>query len=154
MASNAAAPPPSLSEAICETANDGSSTVVSTSTTSMPASAAASSGACMAVTSVGAIRMASGFDATTESTIGFCRVGSNSCGPCTLDRGPELLRLGLHAALHRDVELVAGDALHERDRVLVVAAVASVVLGSTARGQRCDREYDDRPDGHGAGHLP
>ncbi len=42
----------------------------------------------MAVTSVGAIRIASGFEATTESTIGFCRVGSNSCGPCTSTVAP------------------------------------------------------------------
>ena len=49
----------------------------------MPASAAAFSGACMAVTSVGATSSASGFLATTESMIGFCRVGSNFSGPCT-----------------------------------------------------------------------
>ena len=60
MASKAAAPPPTLSELICETANDGSFTVVSTRTTLMPALAACSSGACMAATSVGAISMAAG----------------------------------------------------------------------------------------------
>ena len=84
IASKAAAPPPTLSELICETANDGSLTVVSTRTTLMPALAACSSGACMAVTSVGAISIAAGLDAVTESTIGFCRVGSNFCGPCVV----------------------------------------------------------------------
>ena len=44
----------------------------------------------MAVTSVGAMRMASGFEAATESTIGFCRVGSNFCGPCVLAVTPSL----------------------------------------------------------------
>ena len=44
----------------------------------------------MAVTSVGAIRMASGLDATTESTMGFCSVGSNFCGPCVLTVTPSL----------------------------------------------------------------
>ena len=28
--------------------------------------------------------IAAGFDAVTESTIGFCRVGSNFCGPCVV----------------------------------------------------------------------
>ena len=91
IASKAAAPPPTLSEEICETANDGSSTVVSTRTTLIPASAAASSGACIAVTSVGATSNASGLEATTESTIGFCSVGSNFCGPWTSTVAPSFL---------------------------------------------------------------
>ena len=62
--------------------------MVSTSTTLMPALAAASSGACIAETSVGATRIASGLLATTESTIGFCRVGSNFSGPCILTVAP------------------------------------------------------------------
>ena len=95
MASKAAAPPPTLSELICETANDGSLTVVSTRTTLMPALAACSSGACMAATSVGAISMAAGFDAVTESTIGFCRVGSNFCGPCVVTVYPSSAALAL-----------------------------------------------------------
>ncbi len=82
MAANAAAPPPTLSEAICDTTPDGSSSVVSTRTTSIPASMAAWIGRRIAVTSVGAMSSASGAVATTESTIGVCRVGSNSCGPC------------------------------------------------------------------------
>ena len=81
IASKAAAPPPSLSEATWDTANDGSWVVVSTSTTLMPAAAASARGRCIAATSVGATRMASGCEATTESTIGFCRVGSNFGGP-------------------------------------------------------------------------
>lgn len=84
MASNALLPPPRLSEEICETANDGSLTVVSTRTILIPAAAALASGACMALTSVGAIRIASGFDETTESRIGVCRVGSNLVAPCVL----------------------------------------------------------------------
>jgi hypothetical protein len=47
----------------------------------MPASMAAWIGRRMAVTSVGAMSSASGAAATTESTIGVWRVGSNSCGP-------------------------------------------------------------------------
>ena len=84
MASNAALPPPRLSDAMPETAIDGSLTVVSTKTSLIPACAAAASGVCIAVTSVGAIMMASGLDAATESRIGFCRVGSNFCGPWVL----------------------------------------------------------------------
>ena len=44
----------------------------------------------MAVTSVGAIMIASGLVATTESRMGFCRVGSNFCGPCVLTVTPSL----------------------------------------------------------------
>ena len=116
MALNAAAPPPSLSEAICETANDGSLTRgVDQDDLDLLADARPCSGACMAETSVGAIRIASGLLATTESTIGFCSVGSNLAGPCVLTVGAHLLGLGLDAALHGDVELVAGDALDEAE---------------------------------------
>jgi hypothetical protein len=81
IASKAARPPPSLSLAIWDTAYDGSSVVVSTRTTLIPAAAACWSGCCMALTSVGATSSASGLAATIESRIGFCRVGSNFCGP-------------------------------------------------------------------------
>ena len=105
----------------------------------MPASAAACSGACMAETSVGATRMASGLLDTTESTMGFCRVGSNFAGPCVVTVGAALLRLGLDAALHGDVELVAGHPLDERDLLGVRAPLrrrrdpqaASVAAAST-----------------------
>ena len=49
----------------------------------------------MAATSVGAISMAAGFDAVTESTIGFCRVGSNFCGPCVVTVYPSSAALAL-----------------------------------------------------------
>jgi hypothetical protein len=88
MASKAAFPPPSLSEAIAETAIEGSLTVVSTRTILIPAEAAWLSGACIAVTSVGAIRIASGLAATTESRIGFWSVGSNFCAPWVLTETP------------------------------------------------------------------
>ncbi len=77
-----------LSDAICETTPAGSCRVVSTRTTSMPASMAAWMGRDIAVTSVGAMSSASGADATTESTIGVCRVGSNSCGPWVVTVAP------------------------------------------------------------------
>ena len=54
----------------------------------------------MAVTSVGAIRMASGSEATTESTMGFCSVGSNFCGPWVLTVTPSLAASACDAALH------------------------------------------------------
>ena len=57
----------------------------------MPACGGLLSGFCMAVTSVGAIRMASGLAAITESRIGFCRVGSNFCGPWVLTVTPSFL---------------------------------------------------------------
>src|SRR5919199_4892040 len=59
IASNAALPPASLSEAIAEAAYDGSLVVVSTRMILIPAAAAAWRGACIAVTSVGAIMIAS-----------------------------------------------------------------------------------------------
>ena len=90
MASNAAAPPPSLSLEIADDANDGSVVVVSTRTTLMPAAAACCSGCCRAWTSVGATSSASGLLATIESRIGFCSVGSNFCGPCVLTLTPSL----------------------------------------------------------------
>ena len=73
-----------LSEEICETAPDGSFSVVSTSTTLMPAAMAWSIGGRLADTSSGAIRIASGFAAVTDSMIGFCSVGSNCDGPWML----------------------------------------------------------------------
>ncbi len=57
----------------------------------MPDWAAAASGACIALTSVGAIRIASGLDDTTESRIGFCSVGSNLVGPWVLTVTPSFL---------------------------------------------------------------
>ena len=57
----------------------------------MPTGRPAASGVCMAVTSVGAISMASGLAAITESRIGFCRVGSNFCGPWVLTVTPSFL---------------------------------------------------------------
>ena len=57
----------------------------------MSAAAAALSGACMAATSVGAISSALGLLATTESTMGFCRVGSNLAGPWVLTVAPTFL---------------------------------------------------------------
>jgi hypothetical protein len=80
-ASPATRPPSTLSVAIRETPMSGSSTIVSTRTTVIPASCAAWSGPIKAVRSVGAMRMASGCCATTASTIGICSVGSNSFGP-------------------------------------------------------------------------
>ncbi len=88
IASNAAAPPPSLSLEICDTAPEGSSRVVSTRTTLIPAASAAAMGACMADTSVGAMSSASGWEATTASTMGFCRVGSNFSGPWVVTVAP------------------------------------------------------------------
>ena len=45
----------------------------------------------MAVTSVGAMSIASGLAAITESRIGFCRVGSNFCGPWVVTETPSFL---------------------------------------------------------------
>lgn len=87
MAVNAAAPPPMLSDAISETANDGSSTVVSTSTT-LESFAASSSGRWRALTSLGAMRMADGLVAATEATMGCCSAGSHFCGPWTETSAP------------------------------------------------------------------
>ena len=74
--SPAVVPPPTLSDAICETAIDGSSSVVSTSTI-FEFAAAALIGANSALVSVGAIRIASGLLAATASTIGVCWAASN-----------------------------------------------------------------------------
>ena len=57
------------------------SSVVSTSTILMPASAACLIGAYIAFASVGAIRIASGFLAITPLTIGVCSEASNWSGP-------------------------------------------------------------------------
>ena len=73
----AALPPPRLSDAIWETARSACSSVVSTSTILMPASAACLIGAYIAFASVGAIRIASGFLAVTALTIGVCSEASN-----------------------------------------------------------------------------
>ena len=78
--SPAVVPPPTLSDAICETAIDGSSSVVSTSTI-FEFAAAALIGANSALVSVGAIRIASGLLAATASTIGVCWAASNWSGP-------------------------------------------------------------------------
>ncbi len=48
-------------------------------------------GACMAETSVGAMSSASGLEATTASTMGFCRVGSNFSGPWVVTVAPSVL---------------------------------------------------------------
>ncbi len=56
----------------------------------MPAAAALANGACRALTSVGAIRIASGLDETTEDRIGICRVGSNAVAPWVLTVTPSL----------------------------------------------------------------
>ena len=73
-----------LSEEICETAPDGSVSVVSTRTTLMPAAMAAAIGGRLADTSLGAIRIASGLAAVTDWMIGFCSVASNCEGPWML----------------------------------------------------------------------
>ena len=73
-----------LSDEICETAPDGSVSVVSTSTTLMPAAMAWAIGGRLADTSLGAIRIASGCAAVTDSMIGFCSVASNCEGPWML----------------------------------------------------------------------
>ena len=73
-----------LSEEICETAFDGSFTVVSTRTSLMPAATAWSSGVWLAETSSGAISRAFGLAAVTDAMIGFCSVASNCDGPWTL----------------------------------------------------------------------
>ncbi len=49
---------------------------------------AAAIGACMAETSVGAISSASGWEATTASTIGFCSVGVEFSGPWVVTVAP------------------------------------------------------------------
>ena len=77
----ASRPPASLSDAICDTARSGCSSVVSTSTIVMPASAAALIGTYIAFVSVGAIRIASGFFCVTALTIGVCSEASNWSGP-------------------------------------------------------------------------
>ena len=124
----AASPPPSLSEAICETAMSGWSSVVSTSTTFEPPSASCLIGAYIAFVSVGAISIASGFLAATALTIGVCRAASNLSGPWKSSVDAELLGLGLGPAVHRDVELVALDAGDQRHLVLLAAAALALEL--------------------------
>ena len=77
----ASRPPASLSDAICDSAMSGCSSVVSTSTIFEPASASCLIGAYIAFVSVGAIRTASGFFAATALTIGVCSEASNLSGP-------------------------------------------------------------------------
>jgi hypothetical protein len=79
--SAAASPPFSLSDAICETAMLGSSSVVSTSTIFVPPAASCLIGAYIALVSVGAISTASGFFAATALTTGVCSEASNLSGP-------------------------------------------------------------------------
>ena len=84
----ASRPPPSLSEAICDTARSAFSSVVSTSTTLDPPSASCLIGAYIAFVSVGAIRTASGCFAATAFTIGVCRSAANSLGPWKFSDAP------------------------------------------------------------------
>jgi hypothetical protein len=80
--SAATRPDSRLSVAISDSARSASITV-STRITLIPASTACWIGAIIALTSVGAIRMASGLRATTLFTIGVCCAASNSSGPWT-----------------------------------------------------------------------
>src|SRR6218665_197832 len=124
MAWNAATPPAELSLEICDTANDGSLTVVSTRTILIPAAAAAFNGACMAATSVGATRIASGFDATTEATIGFC---------------------SLDAALHGNVEFITGDALNKcQGGLLCPSRTGTTALGASRHRKAHNGAENDR----------
>jgi hypothetical protein len=90
IASKAALPPPALSDEMADTATDGSLSVVSTSTILMPCCLACSIGCCIAETSVGAMRIASGFEAITDCRTGVCSVGSNFCAPCVVTVAPSL----------------------------------------------------------------
>ena len=71
----------------------GCSSVVSTSTIFVPASAICLIGAYSAFVSVGAISTASGFLAATALTIGVCCAASNSCGPWKSSVTPSSLAL-------------------------------------------------------------
>jgi hypothetical protein len=88
MASNAALPPPRLSDAMADAATEGSFSVVSTSTTLMFCCTACWIGCCMAETSVGAIRIAFGAEAITDCSTGVCSEGSNFCGPLVVTSAP------------------------------------------------------------------
>ena len=114
----AARPPPSLSEAICETAKSAWSSVVSTSTTLMPASADLLDRRRTSPSSPSA-RSASRPASWPRRalTIGVCSVGSNWSGPWKSSVDAQLLGLGLGPAVHRDVELVALDAGDQRHLV-------------------------------------
>ena len=83
-------PPSTLSEEIWETAIDGSSSVVSTSTI-FEFCAACVIGANSALVSVGATRIASGLLAATASTIGVCSAASNLSGPWKSSETPSSL---------------------------------------------------------------
>ena len=87
----AARPPPSLSDAICETAMSAFSSVVSTRTIFAPPSATCLIGAYIALVSVGAISIASGFLAATAFTIGVCSEASNWSGPWKSTVAPSFL---------------------------------------------------------------
>jgi hypothetical protein len=66
-----------------ETPIDGSSTMVSTSTTFVPPFWIFVNGPAEAVRSLGATSRASGAAAATASSIGFCSVASKRSGPWT-----------------------------------------------------------------------
>ena len=91
---------------------------------------------CMAVTSVGAIRMASGLVALDRVEDRPLQGRVELLRALGVDRDAELGRLGLDAALHGDVELVAGDALDELDVVVLRAFAGAAIAaggGSVAR---------------------
>ena len=86
-------PPPSLSDAICETAKSAWSSVVSTSATLAPLSDSCLIGAYIAFVSVGATSTASGFLAATALTTGVCSPASNLSGPWKSRVAPSSLAL-------------------------------------------------------------
>ena len=120
----ASLPPPMLSEAICETAMSGCSSVVSTSTTFEPPSASALIGAYIALVSVGAISTRVGLLRRDRVDDRRLQRRVELVGPLEVERVAELLRLLLGAAVHRDVELVALDAGDQRELAALVAAAA------------------------------
>ena len=103
---------------------------VSTVITGMPASTARWIGAISALLSVGAIRIASGFLAIAAFRNGICVGGENASGePGELHAHvAELLRLGLCALVHRQVEGVGRDPGDEDELVR---------LRGLLRGRRC-----------------
>ena len=118
IASKAALPPPSLSEAIAEAAIDGSLTVVSTRTILIPAAAAGER--CLHGGDVGGCdqdRVRLGGDDRVEDRL--LQGGVELLRALGVDGDAELCRLGLDAALHRDVELVASHALDELQVVVL-----------------------------------
>ena len=83
-ASAAVSPPLRLSLAIAEATKLVSASVVSTSTTLMPALVACLSGWIRALESLGAMNRASGWAAMTEFSRGICRLTSQFLAPCTV----------------------------------------------------------------------